>query len=206
MEKIEIYKDIAENMWKDEETFLCVFDENNNLLADYDFCTGLKLMQDGEDIVVFIKDEDLISGQWIFFGTKVNKDLTLEKIKVSGKKDGFPKAIEFIDKEPWNSNCASGNYTSRQEREERLSICKSCPLFDSLNITCKVDDKIVLQSTKYEDSFCPEEKWGSKKAFMTLMANIAKSGDIIMPEGAVGPLNDQASFEEDLDRYLEGLE
>jgi len=203
---IEIYKDTVETMWKNSETFLCVFDDKNNLLADYDFCTGLKLMQDEQDMIIFIKDEDLIAGRWVFFATKVNKDNISEKIQVDGKKDGVQEEVVFSDKYPWSDNCGPGNYVSRKERQERVSVCISCPLFDSKNMTCTVDNVLILESTKSADSFCPEEKWGDKEAVMARAIEEAiKDGDIIMPSGVNGYPEDQSVFEEDLDKYLEGM-
>lgn len=206
MKNIEIYKDSVETMWKDSETFLCVFDSKNNLLADYDFCTGLKLMQDENDITVFIKEEDLISGRWVFFGTKVNKDFLSEKIKINGKKEGNLETIEFTEGYPWSNNCGPGKYTSRKERQERVSVCMSCPLFDSKNMTCTVDETLILQSTKYQDKFCPEGKWGDKESVMAeILEDALDNGDIIMPKGEKIRPEEQENFEEELDKYLEGL-
>ena len=206
MNNIEIYKETIETMWKDSETFLCVFDNKNNLIADYDFCTGLKLMQDEKDITIFIKDEDLIAGKWVFFGTKVNKDFLSEKIKINGRKKGSPKTIEYSEQHPWSNNCGPGNHTSRQERQKRVSVCVSCPLFDSKNMTCTVDETLILESTKYEDKFCPEGKWGEKELVMAKMLEDALDrGDIIIPKSEKIIPEEQENFEEELDRFLKGM-
>ena len=206
MNNIEIYKETIETMWKDSETFLCVFDNKNNLIADYDFCTGLKLMQDEKDITIFIKDEDLIAGKWVFFGTKVSKDFLSEKIKINGRKKGSPKTIEYSEQNPWSNNCGPGNHTSRQERQKRVSVCVSCPLFDSKNMTCTVDETLILESTKYEDKFCPEGKWGEKELVMAKMLEDALDrGDIIIPKGEKIIPEEQENFEEELDRFLKGM-
>jgi hypothetical protein len=203
---INIHKDIPNTMWQNDETFLCVFDENNKLVADYDFCTGLKLMQDDKEMTIYMVDDDLVTGRWVFFTTKVsesNNGLVRERIKVEGVKSGYPTSKIFNEEYPWNVNCGPGNYVSRKEREERLSICKSCPLFDSKNMKCTVDEKTVLQSTKFEDSYCPEEKWGDMEKIFAEASE--KQGGIIMPVGPkIDPI-EQEEFEQELEKFLEGL-
>ena len=51
MDIVEIYKDGTQFMWPNNKTFLCVFDENDNLVTDYDLCSGLKLMQKDNEII-----------------------------------------------------------------------------------------------------------------------------------------------------------
>lgn len=207
MNIINIHKDKANTIWKNDETFLCVFDNNNNLLADYDFCTGLKLMQDDKEMTIFINDENLVSGNWVFFATKINtanRTQVKERIKVSGFKGGSLDKFDIDDEYPWSNNCGPGKYISKKERDDRLSVCKSCPLFDLNNMTCTVDEKMVLQSTKYEDSYCPKEKWGDKAA---VLAEISErmQGSIIMPQAIKIDQQEQDEFEAELEKYLEAL-
>lgn len=197
MEIIEIYKDSIECLWHNDETFLCVFDENNNLIADYDLCNGLRLLQKDREIIIYVNDFDFVSGKWILFATKstkINGEYVKEKIKVSGKNLNGSNNKEIKEKGAIGK-CFPGEYVSVEEREERLLVCKECPLFDKENMTCSVNDKIVLESTKYKYEYCPEERWGNKEA------SLEKDG-IIMPQ-----INEQEQedFEKELEEYLKGL-
>lgn len=202
MSTVNIYVDKANTVWQNDETFLCVFDIDNNLIAEYDFCTGLRLMQNDQNMTIYINDDDLVAGKWAFIATKSipveGGGYLGEKIRVEGFKEGEEGYREFNSQFPWNNaNSGPGKYVSRQEREQRVSVCKLCPLFDSKNITCTVDDKNILKITKYENEFCPEEKWGDKQKFL------AERG--LTPESQASSQEEQADFEADLDKFLEGL-
>ena len=69
---VKIYRDEPNTTWVNDETFLCVFNSENVLIADYNFCSGLKIMQNDKDMTIFINDIDLPSGKWILFATKIN--------------------------------------------------------------------------------------------------------------------------------------
>lgn len=207
---VELYKDKANTLWQDHETFLCVFDDNGVLVAGYDFCTGLKLMQDDKNMTIFINDDDLVPGKWILFATKVNDDYIkhyiTKTIVVDGFKAGTTKGVEFTEEYPWTKNWGHGKYVSRTEREERLAICSKCPLFDSQNIKCSVNEKIVLESTKYENEYCPEGKWGDKeKIEAEILENAISRGDIIIPQAQQIDPEEQADFEAEFEEYLKGL-
>jgi hypothetical protein len=202
MSTVNIYKDSPDTIWQNDETFLCVFDDENNLIAEYDFCTGLKLMQSETDMTLYINDDDLVSGKWIFIATKAvpieGGGYSGEKIRVEGIKGGDTGYVEFNSEFPWNvGNSGPGKYVSRQEREDRVAVCKLCPLFDSKNITCTSDGKNVLKTTKHENEYCPEEKWGNKEKVLAERGLIVQSQEVDQ--------QDQESFEADLEKYLEGL-
>jgi hypothetical protein len=206
MSIIEIYKDEPDLIWQDNETYLCVFDSNNNLIADYDLCTGLKLMQNEKEMTVFINDDDLVAGKWKFFGVKVSLidgQYSKEDILVNGVKKGKSSKVDFKEEFPWN-NCGPGKYVSRKEREERLSVCKLCSLFDSTTLKCTVDNEIVLRSTRYENEYCPEEKWGDKKRVLEEIGAAAiERGDVVTTQ-TIEP-EEQMNFEQELEEYLKGL-
>jgi hypothetical protein len=207
MNIINIHKDSLNTMWQNNETFLCVFDEDNKLIADYDFCTGLKLIQNETEMTIYIDNSDLVPGRWVLFATKVlenNNELIKEKIEVEGIKSGNPVPRTFSEEYPWSVNCGPGNHVSRKEREERLDICKSCPLFDLEKMICTVDQKKVLHSTKFENSYCPENKWGDMKKVFAEASG--KPSDIIMPIGTQIDPEEQENFEAELEEFLEGLQ
>lgn len=207
MNIIEIYRENISTVWHDGKTFLLVFDDNNKEIADYDFSTGLKLLQDGNIVIVFIDDKDLVPGNWKFFGTKIiqkENRIIEEKIEVYGKKEGKSKKRNYLEKDPWNKNRVVGEYVSSKEREKRIEICRSCPLFSHLDGTCLVNGNIVIELTKEKYSYCPEEKWGDKEKAIEFISSYPE-GDIIMPEGTFIDQEDQENFEKELDEYLKGL-
>jgi hypothetical protein len=156
---INIHKDLSNTIWQDDKTFLCVFDNEGNLIADYDFSSGLKIIQNEKEMTIYISEDDLVSGRWVFFATKVfeNKD-EIKKIKVEGIKTGDTVKKIFDEEYPWKDNSIMGKHVSRKEREDRLDVCKSCPLLNLEDMTCSVDHQLVLNLTKFEDSYCPENK------------------------------------------------
>jgi len=56
------------------------------------------------------------------------------------------------------------------------------------------DGKNVIQSTKIEKSYCPEQKWGNKEKSQTVIQD-EKKVDTILKEN-------QKEFEDELDKYL----
>ena len=204
---VEIYKDEPNTVWVNDETFLCVFNNENFLIADYDFCSGLKVMQNDKSMTIFINDSDLPSGKWILFATKINiKENLKEKIKVEGFKEGEVKAKVFSEKGPWLDNCSSDDQVSKKEREERILICTECPFFNLSDMTCTVSNRIVLESTKYKGLLCPKGKWGDEETKQRMLKEGLESGDIIMPVGDIISQNDQLDFENELEEFLKGLE
>jgi hypothetical protein len=192
---VELYSDKIDTFWVNNETFLYVLDDKNNLIADYDFRTGLKLLKRDKEIVIYINDEDLIPGKWFLFATKVHNKKNKKIIKTKGKKIGVIKTRVFEEERPWDLGYSNQLHVSRKEREERLSICKSCPFFNIKDVTCQIDGSIVLETTKYADKYCPEEKWGDKESAMKKFAGDA----IIVNE------EEQQDFESELEEYLKGL-
>jgi hypothetical protein len=204
---VEIYKDEPNTVWVNDETFLCVFNNENVLIADYDFCSGLKIMQNNKNMTIFINDSDLPSGKWILLATKINIEENLkEKIKVEGFKEGEVTAKVFSDEGPWLDNCGPDERVSREEREERISICTECPFFNSIDMICTVNNRIVLESTKYKGLLCPKGKWGDQETIDRMLKEGLESGEIVMPNAIVIDEQDQSNFEADLEDFLKGLE
>ena len=204
---VEIYKDEPDTVWVNDETFLCVFNNENVLIADYDFCSGLKIMQNNKNMTIFINDIDLPSGKWILFATKINtQDNLRETIKVEGFKEGEVAAKEFNEEGPWLNNCSPDEQVSKEEREERISICTECPFFNSADMICTINNRIVLESTKYKGLLCPKGKWGDQETMDRMLKEGLANGDIIMPVGETISKQDQSDFEADLEDFLKGLE
>jgi hypothetical protein len=191
---VELYSDDVDTVWNDQKTSLCVLDDNNNLIADYDFRTGLRLLKSDTKFTIYINNDDLIPGKWVLFVTKIYDGEENKTIKVEGNKEGVFKERIFEEERPWDFGYSNQLHVSRQERENRLSVCKSCPFFNIENMTCEIDGENVLDKTKYLDKYCPEEKWGDKEA---VMKKISRSATIIYQK-------DQQDFELELEEYLKG--
>jgi hypothetical protein len=199
---IELYKDSPNTLWQNDETFLCVFDEKENLIADYDLCTGLKLMQGEKDMTIYINEDDLVSGKWILLATKtkiIDGEHIKTKIRANGFKEEGGSLDIFKENDPWSKNCGSQDYVSRQERERRLSICKGCPLFNKDDMLCSINNQIVLQTTKYQNEYCPEDKWGNKE---DVFQRLAENG--LIPRIEIDK-EEQDRFESELEEYFKGL-
>jgi hypothetical protein len=200
---INLHKDILNTVWRDDETFLCVFDNEGRLIADYDFSTGLKIVQNDKEITVYISDDDLVAGRWVFFATKVFQgNDQIQKIKIEGRKEGNPTKKKLSEDLPWKESPMMGKHVSRKEREERLDICKSCPLFNLENMTCTVNQQIVLNTTKFEDSYCPEKRWGDWDR--VFMETYEKQGATIDREAIKFGSQQQQDFENELEEFLKG--
>jgi hypothetical protein len=140
------------------------------------------------------------------FATKINIEKNLkEKIKVEGFKEGEVKAKVFSEKGPWLDNCSSDEQVSKEEKEKRISICTECPFFNSLDMTCTINNRIVLESTKYKGLLCPKGKWGDKETEDRMLKEGLANGEIVMPSVVIDK-NDQLDFETELEEFLKGLE
>lgn len=196
------YKNDPNLMWNDQQTYLCVYDKNNIQVADYDFDTGLNLMLSGDTISVFMEESDLVSGKWTFFGVLSTAEngtiVSREEIEISGK-GGKAKLRTYNDQNPWRFDHRPGTYVSVEEREERISICRSCPMFDRKGF-CKINDMLAIERTKMKIGFCPEGKWGSEEEAIELYKTE------FVGENTIKYVTDgQAEFEAELDEFLKGL-
>lgn len=54
---------------------------------------------------------------------------------------------------------SSSNYTTRQERDERLGLCKGCDLLFKPTRTCKDCGCFMALKTWLKDAVCPVGKW-----------------------------------------------
>lgn len=196
MHMLEIYSDSFDTVWRDTDTFLVVYDSSNNIIADYDFQTGLKLLQKDDQLAIYIEDENLVPGRWKFLGTKVkivDGQQIDTKVSSEGFKEGQTRTIEFEDDMPWKTiETTNIKWTSRTEREHRLAICKTCPFFDPINILCTINGQMILDFTKRDHSICPEEKWGDK-------------AKVNQEAGLTFDFDDQQDFERELEEFLKGI-
>ena len=207
MKIVEIYKDDKKFMWTNNETFLCVFDENDNFITDYDLCSGLKLMEKDDKIIFYVNEDDMVQGKWKLFANRISEDFSSEKIIISGESFVGLKTRNFNDNLPWVENCGPGKFVTRSEREKRLNICKTCPLFDVKNMTCNVNLQLVLDTTRDADKYCPEDKWGEKDR---ILAEVNER-EGLTEERAVAAASlidrqNQLDFENELEEFLKGLE
>ena len=189
----------------DDETSLCVFDENNNLKADYDFTTGLRLLLDGENLTVYIHNSDLVPGAWVLFVGFMTADLIRKSDRVEGFTEGTSVPRDYESESPWDDrkNFIGVNLV---ERERRLSICASCPLLDTASMICTVSNKLVTNVTTIGNQYCPEDKWGNKQQVMDeAFQRALDNGEVTLPTPISVEKEDQAQFEAELNSYLEGL-
>jgi hypothetical protein len=200
MKIVEISRSEKNTVWNDGKTFLIVFDKKDNQVADYDFSTGLKILEKDNENIIFIYEDDLVSGRWKFYGSKVKvvEGKVFEtKVESEGFQDGDIKKRKQQDKEPWNNNRVKGRYVSGKEREKRIRICRSCSFFNQNEGFCEINGMLSIETTKHETSHCPESKWG----------DIKKTSEILVSEKQVEDeiKKDQEKFNEDLERYLEEI-
>lgn len=206
MSIVTLYTVPETSLIRNESTSLCVFDADGNLIADYDFCTGLRLTKSDEGMTVYVNDADLVPGSWVLLVTEQLDNEETKTTRVEGAKEGDPFSRFFTNDDPW-TNCSPGDRVSRTEREERLSVCMSCPLLDRGTMACTVSGKPVLDVTTKSDTYCPEEFWGDKQAILDAIAeNALAEGLVPTPQGVIIAEQDQAQFEAELDAYLEGLQ
>lgn len=189
-------------MWNDQQTYLCVYDKNNIQVADYDFDTGLGLMLDGDIIKVFMEESSLVAGNWTFFGVLSAAEngiiVSREMIEINGS-GGNAKSQTYSDQDPWRFDHRPGTYVSVKEREKRISICRSCPMFDRKGY-CKVNDMLAIERTKMKIGFCPEGKWGSQED----AENFYKT-EIVGENNITYVLEEQSDFDAQFDEFLKGL-
>lgn len=206
MSIINLYTVSENTILKNDETFLCVFDESGKLIGDYDFCTGLRLLKKSNRLIIYVNDADLISGSWTLFLTELDENLAAVTTKIEGSKEGSPSSRHFINDNPWD-NCSPGyEHVTIKERQERVAICAECPLLDRETMKCTISGKLVLDVTTKADEFCPEELWGDKQRVLSAISERALAQGLVPDvEGPVVTTNDQALFESELDDFLENL-
>lgn len=189
------YKSDDNLMWNDQETYLCVYDKNNIQIADYDFDTGLRLMIKNGSIHIYINDEQLVSGRWEFFGNLGNKP-----VRSSGNKNGDVTIRQYPDLDPWRFDHRPGTYITVPEREKRIDICRTCPMFTKEGM-CKVNGMLAIERTKMRIGFCPEGKWGDADDAQSAYEEEFVNGPIKQdfdPE-------EQEDFNAEFDDFLKGL-
>lgn len=192
-------------MWTNNETFLCVFDENGKFITDYDLCSGLKLMKKDNKMVFYVNEDEMVQGKWKLFANRISKDFSSEKIVISGESVVGSKTRKFDNNLPWAENCGPGKFVTRSEREKRLNICKECPLFDMQNMTCSVNLQSVLEATRDANKYCPEDKWGNKdKVFAEVEEREGLTEERAIAAAALIDKQNQSDFEKELEEFLKG--
>lgn len=206
MSTISLHTIPLESVIRNDLSSLCVFDGEGNLVADYDFCTGLRLIRTDQGLTVYVHEVDLIPGPWVFLVTVLTESAEAETIRIEGTYEGAPTTRVLLDDNPW-TNCLPGERVGRVEREKRLNLCKSCPLLSLTTMTCTASEKSVLDVTTKEDSYCPQELWGDKqKVLAGQMEQARELGLVSNDQGTVIDSQNQTEFEDELNNYLEGLQ
>lgn len=194
---------------KNDETSLCVFDPNGNLMADYDFCTGLHILGSENGLTIYINDDDLIPGSWVLLLTTMNENFEPTVRRVEGFKEGTSKQREFSTDYPW-ADCGPNPSVTKDVRQHRLSTCMSCSFLDLGTMACIITNKPVLDTTTIPREYCPEDFWGDKQQVIDVN-NEQAMADGIVPDAvpsAVGVTitpEDQAQFEAELEDFFGGL-
>jgi len=195
-----------ESVIRNDQTSLCVFNEDGNLVATYDFCTGLRLLRTEHGVTVYIHEVDLIPGPWVLLVAVHSESNDVTTTRIEGTHEGPQAAHVLLDDNPWDG-CLPGDRVGRVEREERLSLCKSCPFLNLTTMTCAVSEKPVLDETTKADTYCPQELWGDKQKVLADLTEQSKELGLVSNEQTtVINSQDQLEFEDELANYLEGLQ
>lgn len=190
MEMIEILKIKKNISWNFDKTFLCVIDKKEKIKKSYNFCNGLFTLSDKDSITIFIYDEILCSGKWIFFASIIDNDTEQESVHiVEGFKPGKYKGKEeILHKEQLSSmGCGTSLFVDKNEHKNRLNICENCEFYENKNFNCKINNNPIINFTFRSENFCPEKKWSAKEH------NIKNN------------LKNQDDFELELEEYLKGI-
>lgn len=188
--------DVPENTnWNRDETVAIVFDENGKQIADYDLVTGISIENVDGNLFMTIDEECVPKGtmlfkaSWAEFRDQLPAVIGLKE-EVIIIQDEKTKDVR-VPKRPWDYKNSGIKFVSFKERSDRISICRSCPLFDHETGICEINGLDMIYETKNSNGFCPDGLWG-----------IAENAD---PNYNPQP-SGQDKFELDLEKYLEGLQ
>ena len=201
MSTVNLHTIDAGTMVKNDESFLWVFDGAGELVADYDFCTGLRLMGNDSAMTVYVFDEELVPGAWVLLLTTADENFAITRERIEGFKEGKPRK-RVMPERPWDG-CGPGARTTNVERRRRLAVCTSCPLLDKDTMTCTSSGKPVLDVTTRATEYCPEDYWKSKTTVMEAVgAQAVADGQVPVPSPTVIDAEDQKKFEQELDLFF----
>lgn len=188
--------DVPENTnWNRDETIAIVLNDDGKQVADYDLVTGITIENINGNLFMTIDEECVPKGKMIFravwaefrdqmpaiIGSK-EETIIIESEKIKDVR---------VSKRPWDYKNSGINFVSFKERSDRISICRSCPLFNHDTGICEINGLDMIYETKNANGFCPEGLWG--------IAENANPNYTPQPSG-------QDKFEEELEKYLEGLQ
>lgn len=205
MSVLELHTIPVDALIRNDASSLCVFDPAGELVADYDFCTGLRLLISVDGITVYVNDDDLVPGRWVLLLSLLD-DGQPRVDRVEGFKAGPPAGRHFVIDYPW-ADCGPGERLSAAVRQARLLVCEGCEFLDVAAMTCEKSGKAVLDATTRAREFCPEDYWGDKQQVVDAINEQAQA-DGIVPEAvptAIITAEDQAAFEVELDAFLGGM-
>lgn len=189
--------------WVRDRTVIRCFDDDGHEVAALDGSTGLAWTLNGDEWAV---DESVLPpGRWVFdgvyllgYGAGERHTAVVHDEGVSDS-DGTGYAavlerLEAMTESPWEYVAAPRIFATWAQRQERITICRACPLYDHESGACTVDESFMVNKTIDASQECPEGKWGVTDDFDPAEAERRSQRSVVMVP-AVGPLEDQQQFE-----------
>ncbi len=169
-EPLDINKKIDELIWNDDNTSNFKMSGTLNIKKDEEVIFQITngngfsfIKQDGSNEVfidIAISDTSYLSPGDYNWELNVYDNENVFIKKIFGNIIVLDNPIRFFDRQikPWDSINDPMLKISKQKRDIRLEICKSCEKFKS-NICIECGCAMTLK-TMYADSSCPLHKWG----------------------------------------------
>lgn len=82
-----------------------------------------------------------------------------EKFKQDSQKYAESVASSVRAVKPWDFLNPNTEYVSKEEANNRLDICKSCPFLIKATVQCKKCGCFMKAKTKLKQATCPEGHW-----------------------------------------------
>ena len=188
--------------WVRDRTVVRCFDEGGREVAALDGSTGLAWTLDGDTWAI---DESVLPpGRWVFDGVYLLGSGSGERhtavVHDEGVADndgsGYAEVVERLEslvESPWDYTAAPRIFATWRQRQDRLAVCRGCPLFDHASGACTVDDSFMVMKTIDASQECPEGKWGVTDDFDPVEAALRADRSVVMVP-VEGPLEGQDAF------------
>lgn len=188
-----ILVDVPDNrFWDRDKTIAIVFDNNGKQIADFDLVTGINIENIDGNLFMTIDEEIVPMGTLMFRAAwaEFKEDAPAEKfsyeeiipIQKEKEKD------RIVKEKPWDYKGSGDTFVSFSEREKRISVCRSCELFNHSTGICEINGMDAMLVTKSANYYCPEGKWDK-----------GKNAD----PNFTPYVSAQDEFEEEFEKYLE---
>lgn len=196
--------------WVRSRTVVRCYDDDGREVITLDGATGLSWTMEQGDPSLWVDESVLPPGRWVFDGVYLTGLTPLEErrshvVHVEGVavNDGSGFAgllaqLEALDESPWEYVPAPRIYATWREREQRMGICRACPLYDHATGTCTVDDSFMADKTKHSGEVCPDDRWGLASNYDEEEAALRaqRSVNMVPVEAVLAALpDDQQGFE-----------